>query len=327
MRVFLSYSSVDKRVARRVAKTLDEIGVAYFLDQKDVAWGDDVTERITKGLAECSGLVVIVSPASLKSQWVQFEVGHATALGKRIFPFLTHPSLTLPAYLQRFHFTSTLRDIKVHLKSIEQSFPPDGSDPDQGATESVDFDSNEEYKETVVAVSNSFSTLATALEVSEPISLARHLDLSIINLLKYAVDLNAEMAGFKIVEASLKWTDKEKDSFVFLCFVAMTRGFLLDRFVAKKDLSPDVLPELPEWKILTKRWYENVLLEDKWLHNWSDQYSRDLVDAQWSAIESEIPSGMEADDPRMPIWVDVLRVSVLQGMIARRFLMLGALPL
>lgn len=114
-KVFISYSSVDEELAWQVKKALDEINVGCFFDRKDVKWGDKFPDRITEGLADCSALIVIISPASLKSQWVPFEIGHATGLGKTILPFLTHPSLEVPAYLQNFHYLTRLPDVKKYL--------------------------------------------------------------------------------------------------------------------------------------------------------------------------------------------------------------------
>lgn len=121
-KVFISYSSVDDKLAKQLAKTLDEINIEYFFDRKEIEWGDDVTDRITEGLAQCSALIVIISPASLKSQWVPFEIGHASGLGKKILPFLTHPSLDVPGYLQKFHHKTRLADVKKYLKTLFQ--PP-----------------------------------------------------------------------------------------------------------------------------------------------------------------------------------------------------------
>jgi hypothetical protein len=116
-KVFISYSSVDAKQAKRFAKALDEIQIAYFLDSKDIKWGDSITERVSQALANCYALIVIVSPASLKSQWVPFEIGQAKAFGKIIMPFLTHPSLDLPDYLQNCHYVTRFTDAKAYLKS------------------------------------------------------------------------------------------------------------------------------------------------------------------------------------------------------------------
>jgi len=122
-KVFISYASVDEKRAKQLAKALSEINVEYFLDRKDIEWGDDVTERITRGLSDCSALIVVVSPASLKSQWVLFEVGHASGLGKKILPFLTHPSLDVPAFLKPFHYKTCLSDVKDYFKNLFATTP------------------------------------------------------------------------------------------------------------------------------------------------------------------------------------------------------------
>lgn len=124
-KVFISYSSVDDGMAKQLTAALDEIGIQYFFDRKDVEWGDDVVRKITDGLSESAALIVIISPASLKSQWVPFEIGHATGLGKKILPFLTHPSLDVPAYLQRLHHKTDLKAVQDYLRTLFQ--PPSPS--------------------------------------------------------------------------------------------------------------------------------------------------------------------------------------------------------
>src|SRR6266511_1983062 len=91
--VFISYASVDHEIAEKLAQVLKEADVEYFLDQKDINWGVPITTRVQQGIAECSAIIVVISPASLKSQWVPFEVGHAMGAGKVVLPFVTHPSI------------------------------------------------------------------------------------------------------------------------------------------------------------------------------------------------------------------------------------------
>jgi len=47
--VFISYSSADREPVQALAKALDDVPVRYFLDRKDIRWGDDVTEKIGRG--------------------------------------------------------------------------------------------------------------------------------------------------------------------------------------------------------------------------------------------------------------------------------------
>lgn len=115
--VFISYSSVDREPVQALAKALDDVPIPYFLDQKEIQWGDDITEKIGRGLAECFALIVVLSPASVKSQWVPFETGQAVGLGKRVLPFLTHPSVEIPAFLRRFHYETSIEGVTAYFRS------------------------------------------------------------------------------------------------------------------------------------------------------------------------------------------------------------------
>lgn len=116
-RVFISYSSVDREQVKALAKALDGVPISYFLDEKEIQWGDDITEKIGRGLAECSALIVVLSPASVKSQWVPFEIGQAVGLGKRVLPFLTHPSVEIPAFLRKFHYKTSIEGVTTFFRS------------------------------------------------------------------------------------------------------------------------------------------------------------------------------------------------------------------
>ncbi len=129
--VFISYSNVDENAANELAGLFDQIGLQYFLDRKDIEWGSHITREIRKGLSECSHVVVVISPASLKSQWVPFEIGHAMGTGKRILPFLTHPSLDLPSYLHDFHHESCLENVERYFRGLLQ--PADKATEEEGA--------------------------------------------------------------------------------------------------------------------------------------------------------------------------------------------------
>lgn len=108
IRVFLSYSHPDSEIVRQIATVLDEAGIEHFLDRKDIGWGDAITESVQEALHSCTHLLVVISPASLKSQWVPFEIGHALATGKRVLPMLTHPSLDAPDYLRGLKYIASI---------------------------------------------------------------------------------------------------------------------------------------------------------------------------------------------------------------------------
>lgn len=90
VKVFISHSSTDKWIARQISKQLEEKGIEPFLDEKDIETGDVIGQMIQKNLSECDELLMLLSPAALKSSWVLLEVGGAMALGKRLVPILLH---------------------------------------------------------------------------------------------------------------------------------------------------------------------------------------------------------------------------------------------
>ena len=122
MKIFISYSSIDKKEAKKIATLLGKMKIDYFLDKKDISWGDNIKEKIEDSILECTHLIVLISPASLKSQWVPYELGSANRLGIHILPYKVHPSIDLPDFLKSFLNKSTVDEIKEYL--IEQKKNP-----------------------------------------------------------------------------------------------------------------------------------------------------------------------------------------------------------
>lgn len=90
MKVFISHSSYDKWVARQISFQLNQKGHTTFLDEKDIKTGDSIDSSIQKHLKNSDQLLILLSPASLKSHWVFIELGGAQALGKTVVPILFH---------------------------------------------------------------------------------------------------------------------------------------------------------------------------------------------------------------------------------------------
>ncbi|MFX0200954.1 MAG: toll/interleukin-1 receptor domain-containing protein [Candidatus Hodarchaeota archaeon] len=117
MSVFISYSHIDRERAQKLCRALERLGVEMFIDEKDIHWGKSVSETIRDALRACSAILVIVSPDSLKSTWVPYEIGQATALGKTILPYLTDPNLRLPGYLQSLNYKTDVNEVIQYFDS------------------------------------------------------------------------------------------------------------------------------------------------------------------------------------------------------------------
>lgn len=121
MKLFISYAHEDSELVDGITDYLDAEGIEFFLDKKSIAWGDELSSVIEKGLAEASHVMLILSPASVKSAWVAYEAGQARAHGKKLLPFLTHPSLDIPPFLRGLKYISTQGELRSHFKSSKET--------------------------------------------------------------------------------------------------------------------------------------------------------------------------------------------------------------
>src|ERR1019366_9465903 len=75
--VFLSYAQADGDVARQIADALQKEGLRVWFDAWELASGDSIVQRIEQAVATSDILVVLLSPNSVASRWVQTELSAA----------------------------------------------------------------------------------------------------------------------------------------------------------------------------------------------------------------------------------------------------------
>jgi nucleoside 2-deoxyribosyltransferase len=117
--IFISYAHEDSGLVDDICTHLSGEGFEFFRDTKSIGWGGKISRDVQRALEQSGGVVVVLSPASIKSQWVPYEVGYAIALRKPILPYLTHPSLDLPGYLSDLRHISTLDEIASFLGQVD----------------------------------------------------------------------------------------------------------------------------------------------------------------------------------------------------------------
>jgi len=162
MKAFLSHSSVDQDFVRAVAVKLKKQRSIY--DEFSFTSGEDIKKAIETGLNNSSIFVFFASNASLKSNWVDFEIDEASHLKiysiiKKTLVYIIDPKITqnqIPNWLTKsiikyenspqliaddikFHLDELLRDRQSHvfigrneemtqlendLNSIERVIPP-----------------------------------------------------------------------------------------------------------------------------------------------------------------------------------------------------------
>ncbi|MBT3189591.1 MAG: toll/interleukin-1 receptor domain-containing protein [Anaerolineae bacterium] len=76
--IFISYSHKESDYAHGLAKTLYDDGFDVWIDER-LDYGSQWPNEIQKQLDSCSAFIVIMSPNSFGSEWVQSELQRAAA--------------------------------------------------------------------------------------------------------------------------------------------------------------------------------------------------------------------------------------------------------
>lgn len=82
--VFLSHQKADRDVCRQIANYLKAADIDVYFDEEDNDLKDAlqvqnphlVTKAICKGITNSTHMLCVVSPSTLNSRWVPFEVGY-----------------------------------------------------------------------------------------------------------------------------------------------------------------------------------------------------------------------------------------------------------
>ncbi|MFK7795869.1 MAG: toll/interleukin-1 receptor domain-containing protein [Aureispira sp.] len=90
MKVFISHSSKDKWIARKLSEEIIELGCTTFLDEKDIETGQSIDEEIRSHLHGSDDFLLLLTPESIKSHWVLIELGGALALEKKVIIILLY---------------------------------------------------------------------------------------------------------------------------------------------------------------------------------------------------------------------------------------------
>lgn len=92
--IFISYSHMDSDYANRLARWLEQKGFVPWIDER-VDYGTQWPRVIQDYLDSCGAFIVVMSPRSYQSEWVQNELARAQTKKKPIFPLLLEGDIWL----------------------------------------------------------------------------------------------------------------------------------------------------------------------------------------------------------------------------------------
>lgn len=89
IRIFLSYASEDSNSATELINELGKQPNVHVFTSDKMSAGENWRSKIKKTLSESDFFLVLLSPTSVQSRWIQFELGVAWGLNKFIIPIVT----------------------------------------------------------------------------------------------------------------------------------------------------------------------------------------------------------------------------------------------
>jgi hypothetical protein len=120
--VFLSHSSRDNAFCERLALNLTEYDVRVWYDQWEIKVGDSLRGKIAAGIEANDYLAVVLSGASVESQWVQQELNAALARELREREVVVLPLLIedckMPTFLEDKKYADFRTDYDEGLKQV-----------------------------------------------------------------------------------------------------------------------------------------------------------------------------------------------------------------
>jgi len=114
---FFSYSREDSDFAIRLARDLKAAGANVWLDLVDIVPGQRWDQAVEGALASCPQLVVILSPASVKSRDVMDEVSFALEENKTVIPVISE-DCSIPFRLRRLQYLDFRNNYDRGLKDL-----------------------------------------------------------------------------------------------------------------------------------------------------------------------------------------------------------------
>jgi len=119
-KVFISHSSIDKPFVKKLKRDLNLNYIDIWLDEDEMFPGDSLLKKLQIGLKHSSHFLIILSPNSVNSPWVEFELENALKQVEdstidKIIP-IKYRECEIPECLNGVFFANLSKDIMRYEK-------------------------------------------------------------------------------------------------------------------------------------------------------------------------------------------------------------------
>lgn len=121
--VFVSYSEQDKATMEKIRNSLRRESLTVWTNTTDIQTGEDFQNAIDRGIEQTDNLVYLLSPDSVKSEYVRKELEYAVSLQKRIIPVLVRETSVdeIPKALQGVQYIDLTDNVKEDDYLLDES--------------------------------------------------------------------------------------------------------------------------------------------------------------------------------------------------------------
>ena len=126
-KIFISYNREDRSFVDRLANDLKARELPVWWDQWEIKVGDSIIQKVSDGIASSSYLIPVLSPHSVKSEWVQREIGSVLMKQLQVDKNITILPLLLadcevPVLLREIKWADFRAEYEEGLQSLLQVF-------------------------------------------------------------------------------------------------------------------------------------------------------------------------------------------------------------
>lgn len=121
MKVFISYSGADEKWADRLRTALARQDIDVWNPASQIAPGENWGLKYGKALQNADAVVVLLSPDSVKSDWVRHEIEYALSSPQfrdRLIPVVVRPTEDIPWILRRQQVIRASKDTDETARRI-----------------------------------------------------------------------------------------------------------------------------------------------------------------------------------------------------------------
>src|SRR5689334_20022189 len=118
--VFISYSHEDRFIAEMLAERLREVGYLPWVDFAGIIGGDEWKQSIDEAMSRSSAFLLLLTPDSVRSHWVSYEIKRAREKNCPIIPMLFR-NCEVPDEINKFQFVEFRHSADSGFKELQKA--------------------------------------------------------------------------------------------------------------------------------------------------------------------------------------------------------------